>query len=112
MPRISLDDTPVKLRGDALGTEWWRGAQWSVTAHGIECRDGCYFIAKDRLLENPSYSWPQHMAGKVWVDIDEFTTAWLVGLVLHGYSLVSVKTPLPQMFAKLRPRRCDVDDAD
>ena len=85
-PRISLDDRPVKVRGDDLGTEWWRGAQWSVTEHGIERRDGTYFIAKDRLLEDlPGFSWPEHMAGKIWVDIDEFTTAWLVALVLHGY---------------------------
>lgn len=105
-PCIALDNTPVKVRGDALGTEWWRGKQWSVTEHGIECRDGTYFIAKDRLLEDlPRFSWPEHMAGKIWVDIDEFTTAWLVALVLHGYGTRKVpQALLLKRFSKLPPR--------
>ena len=97
----------MPVRGEDLGTEWWRGSQWSVTEHGIECRDGTYFIDKNRLLEDlPAHSWPEHMAEKTWVDVDDFTTAWMVALVLHGYSLDKVpQALLLKMFAKLPPRR-------
>jgi hypothetical protein len=85
VPRIELSSEPVKIRGEELGEIWWRGKQWAVTSHGIEALDGCYFIAKDRFAEDlPEYSWPEHMAGKNWVDADEFATAWLLAIFLHG----------------------------
>ena len=105
--RVTIADNEVKCRGEALGEIWWRGAQWAVTSDGIECLDGTYFIAKGRLLENREYPWPLHMAGKGWVDNDEFTTAWMVGLVLHGYGYgnrINAKR-LRALFAMLPPWR-------
>jgi hypothetical protein len=76
--RIELSREPVRVRGEELDEVWWRGHQWAVTAHGIECLDGTYHLEARRLLEEHGevYDWPEHMVGKVWVDIDEFATAW------------------------------------
>jgi hypothetical protein len=63
---------------------WWIGRQWAVTAYGLEARDGTYALAADRLLEDlPDYSKILHMAGKEWVDLEDFVTAFLVALTLH-----------------------------
>ena len=48
---IQMDTDPVESRGDRLGKVWWQGRQWAVTEHGIECRDGTYYIAAKRLGE-------------------------------------------------------------
>ena len=81
---IALSREPVHVRGDELSEIWWRGRQWAVTAYGIECLDGTYVIERNRLLETPEYPWPRHVAEKTWVDVDEFTTAWMIALLLHG----------------------------
>jgi hypothetical protein len=101
-PQIAIADNEVTMRGDRLGNIWWRGAQWAVTEDGIERLDGGYVIEKTRLQELP---WPLHMAGKVWVDIEEFATAWLVGLMLHGYGEKADPKDLLDLFAKLPPPR-------
>ena len=44
------------------------------------------------------------MAEKDWVDIDEFTTAWPVALVLHRQANRLNPTTLLKLFGKLRPR--------
>ena len=63
----------------AVVTNSRRGRQWAVTKFGIECRDGSYAIAGDRYEEDePNYSWVQHMAGKDWVDIEDFAEAMRV----------------------------------
>ncbi len=86
-PQIAIDRTPVAVRGEPPGDVWWRGRQWAVTADGIEALDGTYLIKADRLTDNlHDYPWPKHMAGKRWCDVDEFTTAWLIGLLLHGHA--------------------------
>jgi hypothetical protein len=53
---------------------------------------------------SPDYPWPRHMAEKDWVDIDEFTTAWPVALVLHRQANRLNPTTLLKLFGKLRPR--------
>ena len=93
----------ANCRGGALGAVWWQGAQWAVTEHGLECRDGTYFIDKNRLLENEDYPWPLHMSGKLWINIDEFTTAWIVALVLHELAGAIKPEKLRQLFAQLPP---------
>jgi hypothetical protein len=67
----------VKCRGEELSTPiYWQGRQWAVTPFGIECRDGTYFIERDRLWENDDrHSWVRHMAGKTWVDLEDFAEA-------------------------------------
>jgi hypothetical protein len=50
----------------------WQGAQWAVTAYGIESRDGSYTISKDRLSDP---YWLDHMSEKEWVDIGDFAEA-------------------------------------
>jgi hypothetical protein len=68
-PTIELSSEPVATRGERLHDIWWRGHQWAVTAYGIECLDGTYHFEHKRLLEQlPEHSWPEHMAGKDWVD--------------------------------------------
>ena len=86
---IEMDTTPIPTNGraDKLGQIWWRGKQWAVTSDGIEALDGSYYIESRRLLETmtDTYAgWLEHMGEKQWVDMEEFTTAWLVALVMHG----------------------------
>lgn len=81
---IEQDKTPVKCLGESLDVIWWRGRQWAVTAYGIEALDGRYAIAADQIGQT---DWPQHVTSKEWVDIEDFLTAWLVGIALHGVRL-------------------------
>lgn len=63
-----------------------RGSQWAVTEAGLECLDGTYVIGKDVLLaEMPDWSVPQQVAGKTWVDLNDFETAWLIAIALHAH---------------------------
>ena len=89
---IEWDRTPVKVRGDGLSELWWRGRQWAVTAYGIERLDGTYAIEVDRITEHlPGFSLLEHMARKRTVDADDFATAWLVALTLHGRAAAPVR---------------------
>jgi hypothetical protein len=85
---VATDTTPVKVRGENLAEVWWRGRQWAVTQYGVEALDGTYVIAAERLDEHLSsahpYGWPQQVGNKIWVDVEDFITAWLVGMTLHG----------------------------
>lgn len=88
---VVSDTLPVKCRGEDLHPVWWQGRQWSVTAYGIEARDGTYTIAADRLDEgadeHADLGWPAHICEKDWVDTEDFCTAWLVALAMHGTTL-------------------------
>jgi hypothetical protein len=105
---LALANNTPRVRGEALAPIWWRAAQWAVTSYGIECLDGTYAIEHTRLLEMRE-TWPHHMAGKIWVDLDEFATAWLIALVLHGYLRRPGLSPgrLREIFSQLplRPPR-------
>jgi hypothetical protein len=78
-----LDDPPaecphdqVRVRGDRLSRVLWQGQQSAVTSYGVECRDGTYCIERRRLWENEDvYGWVRHMAGKDWVNLDDFAEA-------------------------------------
>lgn len=108
VPTIAIADNEVKLTGEALAAIWWRGRQWAVTEYGIECLDGTYTIEKARLLDGfPEWDAmvPTHMAEKEWVDIDELTTAWLVGLLMHGYHGIIEPDLLLKIFRRLPPSR-------
>jgi hypothetical protein len=64
---------PVPCLGEALRLPiYWQGRQLSVTAFGVECRDGRYAIPCDRLRED---GWIMHMAEKEWVDLEDFAEA-------------------------------------
>ena len=85
---VEYVSTPVAVRGDPLGKVLWRGRQWAVTVDGIEKLDGTYFIGRNWLFDGlpvDERSWPQHVSGKAWVDIDDFVTAWLVAISLHWH---------------------------
>jgi hypothetical protein len=84
---IATDKDPVTVRGEPLGEIWWQGRQWAVTAYGLECRDGTYVIDKKRLLEDADYGLVRHVGTKSWVDVDDFATAYLVAVALHGFRL-------------------------
>lgn len=90
---IAIDRNPVVIRGEAPTEIWWRGKQWAVTEAGIEALDGTYFIDKARLLEDwKNWPWLRQLSDKNWVDSDDFATAFMVGLVLHGYSQADAAT--------------------
>ena len=77
----------------------WRGRQWSVTSRGDikGLRTGrfwYYAIAAARLTEEPSYSWPEHMAGKTAVDIEDFIVAFEVALKLTGKTVAGLDDKL------------------
>lgn len=92
---VEMDTTPVACLGEELDEIWWRGRQWAVTSFGVECLDGTYAFEAKRLAEgcskgdSPQASWIVHMAEKSWVDLDDFATAWLVALSLHGVHVAS-----------------------
>lgn len=104
---IEYDSTPVRLRGEPLARIFWRGRQWAVTEFGIECLDGCYCIEKARLAEQIDvWGLPAHVTEKIWVDADDFMTAWLVALALHGVrtSKSAVRSALGRAYrAERRP---------
>jgi hypothetical protein len=104
---ICYDPTPVHCRGEPLDEVWWSGRQWAVTSHGIERRNGCYTIASERLGEgaDTQYGWPAHMSGKSWIDIDDFMTAWLIALTLHGVALPGAE--IRSALARAQPSRLD-----
>lgn len=54
-----------------------------LTRYGIEARDGCSFIARDRLWEENSHGWVMHLAGKVWVDLEDFAEALRVARSIY-----------------------------
>lgn len=76
-------DSPVKTRG--LDRILWKGRQWAVTTYGIERCDGYrYEVAASRLLENPDYSWIEHMGEKGdSVDMADFAAAFGVAIAYH-----------------------------
>lgn len=78
---------PVRVRGQELHPVLWHGEQWAVTEYGIECRDGTYAIAADRLLKKRigtnQYDWPLHLREKVWVDMSDFQKSFAVGCWVH-----------------------------
>jgi hypothetical protein len=101
---IALSRDPVAVRGDALDEIWWRGRQWAVTAYGIECLDGTYVIEGSWLMgDMEEYPWLRHMAEKIWVDIDEFATAWMIALLLHGHGAKVDAGHIRKSFAQLPP---------
>lgn len=73
------------IRGEALHKPiYYEGRQWAVTAYGLECRDGTYAIAADRLWEEEAeYGWVLHMAEKNWVDVEDFIVALCLARVKH-----------------------------
>ena len=96
---IEHDQTEVRCRGDVLDRVLWRGRQWAVTTFGIECLDGTYTIAKDRLFENIDvYGWPLHVTQKNWADSDDFCTAWLIALALHGSKAKRIRAAIARSY--------------
>lgn len=69
----------------------YQGSQWDVTDYGIEqrgyyqsngqWRDGWYHIPAKNLVMSPDLI--GHMAGKDWVDIEDFKRALEVALRVH-----------------------------
>lgn len=104
---IVIDKTPVEISSE-LHPIIWRGRQWAVTEYGIESLDGHYYIEPERLEErihDGTLDWPQHMAEKSWVDVDDFCTAFMVALaVFRDKHSVSGEDVLEGLRAALRVR--------
>jgi hypothetical protein len=85
---IAYDKNQVTNRGEALSEIWWQGRQWAVTDYGLECRDGTYAIERERLLEEATtYGGIRQVGMKIWCDVDDFSTAYLVAVAMHGHRL-------------------------
>lgn len=75
----------VRITGEELHPVLWQGQQWAVTEYGVECRDGLYAIAADRLWEDgPYHCWESHMDEKGWVDMADFIVAMFMGRHIHA----------------------------
>ena len=62
----------------------WQGRQWAATKYGVECRDGRYPIERARLWEEDEvHSWVMHMAGKGWVDLEDFAEALRIARIFE-----------------------------
>src|SRR5277367_3473307 len=60
-------------------TELYRGPQWVVTTHGVDTLRGSYPIAANDLakgLGGPHGGWVHQLAGKTWIDMDDFVAAY------------------------------------
>ena len=79
---ILYDRGEVKVTGKELDQILWQGREWSVTTFGLERRDGCYAIEARRLLEgmrdDQPNSWVRHVRDRERLDINDFTTAFLI----------------------------------
>lgn len=75
----------VRVTGEAPHPVLWQNRQWAVTEYGVECRDGQYAIAADRLWEDgPHYSWESHMQEKGWVDMADFIVTMYMARCIHS----------------------------
>ncbi|MCL4068339.1 hypothetical protein M3484_17370 [Pseudomonas sp. GX19020] len=73
-------------RTDNLSRIIWKGRQWAVTEYGIERCDGkTYAIRRHVLIPGKEYSWIQHMGGKGWVDMPDFTAALGVAFLFFSH---------------------------
>jgi hypothetical protein len=73
-------------RGIPLESIWEQVGCWVITTFGLECLTLLYPIPAHTLDMVEVCSWPEHMADKYWVNIQEFVQAWERSLVLHGKS--------------------------
>ena len=77
-PMRRFRDLPhVRVTGDPLGHPvYWLGVQWAVTRDGVECRNGTYVVARDRIHEaHAGWTWESHLAEKGWAYMDDFAEA-------------------------------------
>jgi hypothetical protein len=90
----------VRLCGEELHSVIWQGRQWAVTTLGIESRDGLYAIKARRLTEglrdDDPHCWIDLMAGKEWVDLPDFATAFLVACSVYRVRLKKADADLVQ----------------
>ncbi|MBJ2153986.1 hypothetical protein [Paracoccus sp. IB05] len=71
---------------DDLSRIMYKGRQWAVTKYGIERCDGKHYaIPKGQLRMHRGKSWIEHMAGKYWVDMPDFTAALGVAFLFHRH---------------------------
>jgi hypothetical protein len=73
-------DRPQKMTG--LSTPiYYHNKQWAVTSYGLECLTHSYLIELKRLDEMTNErEWSDHMAEKIWCDIDAFYDAWVFAI--------------------------------
>lgn len=86
---IETDSTPVEVHGAGQEPQniLWRGRQWAVTDFGLEALNGSYAIDEKGLrLDFAEWSVLMQMGEKTWIDMPDFTTAFMVAIVLHGHA--------------------------
>jgi hypothetical protein len=70
----------------------WKGRQWAVTAYGLETvgEPYHYYLTVEQLAQLNDNGGEQfydplfHLMEKNWLDVDDFVTAFLVALSVHG----------------------------
>jgi hypothetical protein len=109
---IIYSDNEVPNGGEPLDRILWQGRQWVVTTYGIEARNGGRHFSVDE-LSTPfrDRSLVLHMGGKYWVDIEDFATAYLVALSVHGIKLDAELTKMVRLIpgdvARVKQERQD-----
>lgn len=104
----------IKMRGEELCRPiFWLGHQWAVTFAGIECRDGTYWIGRERLWENEGvdeylHGWVEHMEEKGWVDMEDFKTALAFARLIFGRRAKALDAAHhnPVTFSTFREKKC------
>ncbi len=81
--RLFVDDPKFGAREQFWETDpvLWRNWQWAVTSYGIENVRGPYhyYIPKCAFDD----WWPDHMAGKNWVDAEAFSECFAKAMEMH-----------------------------
>jgi hypothetical protein len=84
----------------------WRGRQWSVTTHALQCLSTHAEITFDRLADieqrakPDNYSWPEHMVQKNWIDLDDFIHCYLIACVANGFKIANIAAMIRRAQAK------------
>jgi hypothetical protein len=83
-PEITMMQAAMNARDDEL---LFVNEAWAVTNEGLEHRSNGYFIPREELGARRSdglWTWPVHMAEKLWCGPKEFTEAFMQAVRAYG----------------------------
>jgi hypothetical protein len=93
-----------------MNKEIWRGRQWRVTDHSITTIRSRkpyvpeYTIYFGRNMHMAVTTWPEHMAEKVWVDLEDFISAYAVACAFTGTKIDDLEAGIARARAAYRSR--------
>lgn len=94
---------------------WWRGRQWIVDQDGMSCPEHNYNIFPDKIAEkwwdHPELPFcPIHVGKKGWCDLEDFLTAFLIALTLHGHGDKFTSENLQRVMSIAREQNAYIDE--